>query len=63
MPAQVFNGADRFVARLRVLDGNVALFSHGHLGRVLAARWVGLPVSEARPHNPQFSVSVRHQLV
>jgi probable phosphoglycerate mutase len=46
--AQVSDRADRFIARLRVLDGNVALFSHGHFGRVLAARWVGLAVSEAQ---------------
>jgi broad specificity phosphatase PhoE len=47
-PAQVSNRADRLIARLRTLDGNVALFSHGHFGRVLAARWIGLPVSEAQ---------------
>jgi probable phosphoglycerate mutase len=47
-PAQVSDRADRFIARLRVLDGNVALFSHGHFGRVLGARWIGLPVNEAQ---------------
>jgi len=31
------------------LDGNVALFSHSHLGRVLAARWIGLSVEHAQP--------------
>jgi broad specificity phosphatase PhoE len=45
MPPQVSARADRLIARLRTLDGNVALFSHGHFGRVLAARWIGLPVS------------------
>ena len=29
------------------MDGNVAVFSHGHFGRVLATGWIGLPVSEA----------------
>ncbi|MGD0087853.1 MAG: histidine phosphatase family protein [Verrucomicrobiota bacterium] len=48
MPAQVSDRADRFIAHLRALDGNVALFSHGHFGRVLAARWIGLPVGEAQ---------------
>jgi len=47
-PAQISDRADRFIARLRELDGNVALFSHGHFGRVLGARWIGLPVSEAQ---------------
>jgi len=48
MPAQVSDRADRLLARLRTLNGNVALVSHGHFGRVLAARWVGLPVGEAQ---------------
>jgi len=37
-----------FIARLRALDGNVAVFSHSHLGRVLAARWIGLSVEQAQ---------------
>ena len=48
MPAQVSNRADRFIVRLRALDGNVALFSHGHFGCVLAVRWIGLPVMEGQ---------------
>ena len=32
--------ADRVLARLRDCDGDVALVGHGHLLRVLAARWV-----------------------
>jgi probable phosphoglycerate mutase len=30
------------------LDGNVALFSHGEFGCVLAARWIGSPVLDAQ---------------
>jgi broad specificity phosphatase PhoE len=47
-PAQVSDRADRLIARLRTLEGNVALFSHGHFGRVLAVRWVELPVARAQ---------------
>ncbi|MFN0194955.1 MAG: histidine phosphatase family protein [Aestuariivirga sp.] len=36
--------ADRIIARLRKLEGDIAIFSHGHFGRVLAARWVGLEI-------------------
>jgi broad specificity phosphatase PhoE len=41
-PGQVSDRADRLMANLRKLDGNVALFSHGQFGCVLAARWIGL---------------------
>ena len=43
-PEQASARADRLLGRLRGLDGNVALVSHGHFGRLLGARWVGLPV-------------------
>jgi probable phosphoglycerate mutase len=42
-PEQVGARADRVIARVRQADGNVALFAHGHILRVLAARWMGLP--------------------
>ena len=47
-PAQISERADRVIARLRALEGNIAIFSHGHFGRVLAARWIGLPVGQAQ---------------
>jgi len=47
-PAQVSDRADRLITRLRKLEGNIALFSHGHFGRALAARWIGLSVSGAQ---------------
>jgi probable phosphoglycerate mutase len=42
-PEQVGDRVDRVIARVRAADGGCALFAHGHLLRVLAARWLGLP--------------------
>ncbi|NYG55237.1 histidine phosphatase family protein [Nocardioides perillae] len=39
---------DRVVARARAADGDTLVFAHGHSLRALAARWLGLPVSEGR---------------
>jgi broad specificity phosphatase PhoE len=47
-PTQIAERADRLIARLRRLDGTVAVFSHGHFGRVLAVRWIELPVEAAK---------------
>ena len=40
--------ADRVIARLRAAERNVVVFRHGHVLRVLAARWLGLPAGAAR---------------
>jgi probable phosphoglycerate mutase len=42
-PEQVGARVDRVIARARAAAGDVALFAHGHVLRVLAARWIGLP--------------------
>jgi len=47
-PAQVSDRADRILARLRTLQGSIAICSHGDLGRVLGARWIGLTVEQAQ---------------
>ncbi len=47
-PEQVAARADRVIRSIRSLEGRVALFSHGHFGRVLGTRWINLPVIEGR---------------
>lgn len=39
---QVGARADRVIARALAAEGDVALFAHGHVLRVLGARWIGL---------------------
>jgi broad specificity phosphatase PhoE len=44
-PERVGARADRVIAKVRKVEGNVALFAHGHIFRVLAARWINLPAN------------------
>jgi probable phosphoglycerate mutase len=39
---------DRVIAVCAAAEGDVALFAHGHLLRILAARWLGLPAAGGR---------------
>lgn len=48
MPEDVSTRADRLIAYLSTLQGNVALISHGHFGCALATRWIGLAIDEGR---------------
>jgi broad specificity phosphatase PhoE len=40
---QVAARVDRVLDRARTVDGDVALVAHGHVLRILTARWLGLP--------------------
>jgi broad specificity phosphatase PhoE len=44
-PEDVAARADRVIARAAAADGDVCLVAHGHLLRVLGARWVEQPAS------------------
>jgi probable phosphoglycerate mutase len=44
-PEQVGARADRVLDRARGADGDVLAFAHGHIFRVLAARWIELPAA------------------
>ena len=41
--AQVGARMDGMIEELAAAEGDVALFAHGHVLRVLGARWIGLP--------------------
>jgi len=45
MPEQVGGRVDRVIARARVVDGDVALFAHGHVLRVLVAAGLVCPLA------------------
>ena len=47
-PEQVGDRADRIIARAHGQQGDVAIFAHGHLLRVVAARWLGLAPGAGR---------------
>ena len=40
--------ADRFIARVQDLGGDVLAFASGHIIRMIAARWLGLPPAAGR---------------
>ena len=46
--AQVGERVDRVIAELRATAGDAAVFAHGHVLRVLAARWLGLQPGAGR---------------
>ena len=47
-PEDVGTRADRVLAEAREVDGDVLLVAHGHLLRVLTARWLGQPARFGR---------------
>ena len=47
-PQQVAARADRILLRVRAVRGSVLLLSSGHFLRMLAARWIGVEIINAR---------------
>ena len=47
-PQDVASRADRFIARVRAVEGDVLAFSSAHIIRMIAARWLGLPPAAGR---------------
>jgi len=61
-PAQVGARADRVIARARAVDGDVALFAHGHcaaragraLDRIVRGFWAAFPARYGHPLRPRL---------
>ena len=53
-PRQIGARADRVIARIRAVRGDVLLFTSGHFIRVLASRWLGV---EPSVHSRFFMLS------
>jgi broad specificity phosphatase PhoE len=47
-PGDVAARADRFISRVLRIEGDVVAFSSGHIIRMIAARWLGLPPGDGR---------------
>jgi broad specificity phosphatase PhoE len=45
-PEQVGTRVDRVIARVRAVEGHIALFAHGHVLRTFTARWLGLRATD-----------------
>jgi probable phosphoglycerate mutase len=47
-PGDVAGRADALIARVHRQQGNILVFSHGHMIHMIAARWNGLPPAAGR---------------
>ena len=47
-PGDVARRVERVIRRVEQIDGNIAIVAHGHLLRVLTARWLGRPADFGR---------------
>jgi broad specificity phosphatase PhoE len=57
-PARV----DRVIPQSRAVEGNTALFAHGHVLRVFLARWIGLPPRGGQ-HFAEYGHPMCHELI
>ena len=56
-PEQIASRAERLIARVSTLQGNIALFTHGQFSGVLAMKWIELPI-ELAYHFPLDTASL-----
>jgi broad specificity phosphatase PhoE len=61
-PGEVGARVDRVIAAARAVEADVALFAHGHVLRVLAARWIGQPAGSGQ-HPAGYGHTVHSRLL
>jgi len=47
-PAQVAKRCDEMIEKMKAINGDILIFAHAHILRMLATRWLGLPPEEGR---------------
>ncbi len=47
-PAQVGNRCDQMIEKMKAINGDILIFAHAHILRMLTTRWLGLPPEEGR---------------
>lgn len=47
-PAQVANRCDEMIEKMKAINGDILIFAHAHILRMLTTRWLGLPAEEGR---------------
>lgn len=47
-PKQVAQRCDQMVEKMKAINGDILIFAHAHILRMLTTRWLGLPAEEGR---------------
>lgn len=47
-PKDVEKRVDAFIEQITSLDGDICLFSSGHISRAIISRWIGLPIESGK---------------
>jgi len=47
-PAQVAKRCDEMIEKVKAINGDILIFVHAHILRMLTTRWLGLPAEEGR---------------
>ncbi len=48
LPKQVAQRCDQMIEKMKAINGDILIFAHAHILRMLTTRWLGLPAEEGR---------------